>query len=141
VVGAIKPGKNVTAEIFRKGATRNIALNVGSMPDDQDEAKPSKPSGKAAEANRLGLMLRDLSAQEKKKANLKSGLLIVGVQGAAAQVGIRQGDVLLTVGDYEAKSVDQINRLLEPVAAGKVVALRVMRGNNLFYVTVKVAAK
>jgi serine protease Do len=142
VVGAIKPGKNVTTEVFRKGATRTLSLNVGSMPDDENEAKSSKAQqGKAAEANRLGLMLRDMTSQEKKKANLKNGLLIVGVQGVAAQVGIRQGDLLLTVGDYEAKSVDQINKLLEPVTAGKLVALRVMRGNNLFYVTVKVAAK
>ncbi|MCE9633770.1 MAG: PDZ domain-containing protein, partial [Methylophilales bacterium] len=61
--------------------------------------------------------------------------------GSAAQVGIRRGDVLLSVGDYEAQSVEQINKLLEPVAAGKLVAMRVMRGDNMFYVTVKVGAK
>lgn len=141
-VGATKPGKNVTAEVFRKGATRTLTLNVGKMPDDtEDAAKPGKSPVKASEANRLGLMLRELTPQERKKTNLKNGLLIVGVQGSAAQVGIRRGDVLLSVGDYEAQSVDQINKLLEPVAAGKLVAMRVMRGDSLFYVTVKVAAK
>lgn len=141
-VGAIKPGKNVTAEVFRKGATRSLTLNVGKMPEDAEEStKASKSPAKASEANRLGLMLRELTQQERKKTNLKNGLLIIGVQGAAAQVGIRRGDLLLTVGDYEAQSVEQINKLLEPVATGKLVALRVMRGDNLFYVTVKVAAK
>ncbi|MCE9633237.1 MAG: DegQ family serine endoprotease [Methylophilales bacterium] len=141
-VGATKPGKNVTAEVFRKGATRTLTLNVGKMPDENEEtAKSSKSPAKASEANRLGLILRELTPQERKKTNLKNGLLVTGVQGSAAQVGIRRGDVLLSVGDYEAQSVEQINKLLEPVAAGKLVAMRVMRGDNMFYVTVKVGAK
>ncbi len=141
-VGATKPGKNVTAEVFRKGATRTLTLNVGKMPDDTEETgKSSKSPAKASEANRLGLILREMTPQERKKTNLKNGLLVTGVQGSAAQVGIRRGDVLLSVGDYEAQSVEQINKLLEPVAAGKLVAMRVMRGDNMFYVTVKVGAK
>jgi len=142
VVGATKPGKNVTAEVFRKGATRSLTLNVGKIPEDTDDStKAGKSPAKPSEANRLGLMLRELTPQERKKTNLKNGLLITGVQGSAAQIGIRGGDVLLSVGDYEAQSVEQINKLLETVAAGKLVALRVMRGENLFYVTLKVAAK
>ena len=140
-VGSTKPGKDVTAEVFRKGAARNLSLKVGKMPDDNDDpSKPAKGPSKA-ETNRLGLMLRDFTQQERKSASIKNGVLIVNAQGAAAQIGIRRGDVLLSVGDVEAQSVEQINKFLDNVAAGKLVALRVMRGDNLFYVTVKIGAK
>lgn len=139
VVGATKVGKDVSVEIFRKGATRTISLSVGKMPDEtEDVAKPSRGPAKA-EPNKLGLMLRDLTPQERKKSGLKNGMLIVNVQGAAAQAGVRRGDVLLAIGDTEVQNQDQLSKLVDGLPAGKLVALRLMRGDSLFYVTVKVA--
>lgn len=141
-VGATKPGKDVSVEVFRKGAARTLSLKVGKMPDDNDEANTKSPRGPAkAEPNKLGLMLRELNPQERKKLSVKGGLLVTNSQGAAAQAGIRRGDVLLAVGDAEVQSQGQLNKLLENIPAGKSVALRMMRGDNLFFVSVKVAEK
>jgi serine protease Do len=138
-VGATKAGKDVSVEVFRKGATRTIALKVGKMPDETDDvAKPNRGPTKA-EPNKLGLLLRDLTSQERKKFATKTGALILNAQGAAAQVGIRRGDVLLTVGDTDVQSVEQLNKLLDSIPAGKLVALRLMRGDSLFFVTVRTA--
>jgi serine protease Do len=136
IVGATKPGKEVTMEVLRKGTTRNLSIKVGEMPDDKDETHGARPPAKV-EPNRLGLQLRELNPQQKKKLG-KSGLLVVNAQGAAAQAGIRRGDVILAVNNSEVQSLEQFNKLIDGVASGKTVALLVLRGENTLYVPVKV---
>jgi serine protease Do len=86
-------------------------------------------------------MLRELNPQERKKLSVRGGLLVTNSQGVAAQAGIRRGDVLLAVGDVEVQNQGQLNRLLDAIPAGKSVALRMMRGDSLFFVSVKTAEK
>jgi len=137
VVGATKPGKEVTLEVLRKGATRNLSLKVGEMPDDKEEAQAPRGPAKV-EPNRLGLQLRELNPQQKKKLGGKNGLLVINVQGNAAQAGIRRGDVILAVNNIEVQNIDQFNKLIDGMASGKTVALLVLRGDNTLYVPVKV---
>ncbi|OGV72696.1 MAG: protease Do [Methylophilales bacterium RIFCSPHIGHO2_02_FULL_57_10] len=137
VVGATKPGKEVTLEVLRKGATRNLSLKVGEMPDDKEEAQAPRGPAKV-EPNRLGLQLRELNPQQKKKLGGKNGLLVINVQGSAAQAGIRRGDVILAVNNIEVQNIDQFNKLIDGMASGKTVALLVLRGDNTLYVPVKV---
>jgi serine protease Do len=142
-VGSTKPGKDVAIEVFRKGASKNLSLKLGKMQDDTDDtmAKPTRGGPSKMEPNRFGLLLRDLTAQEHKKLNDKSGVLILNVQGAAVQSGIRRGDVLLAVGDSEVQSVDQVNKVLDSITPGKQIALRLLRGDNVFYATLKAPVK
>lgn len=138
VVGATKPGKEVPVEILRRGATRTLNVAVGEMPtDEKDEARPAKGPAKV-EPNRLGLTLRELSPQQKKRLNGKNGLLVTGAEGGAAQAGIRRGDVILAVNNTEVQNVDQFNKLIQAAQSGKTVALLVQRGDSTLYVPVKV---
>lgn len=139
-VGATKPGKEVPVEVIRKGAAKTLSIAVGEMPQDKDEAANNNGKGLAKpETNRLGLVLKDLSAAQKKKLNGKTGLMVNDAQGAAAQAGIRRGDIVLGINNTEAQSVDQFNKVLAALPAGKTVALLVQRGDNTLYVPVKVA--
>ena len=141
-VGATRPGKEVTVEILRKGASRNLSMKVGEMPDEKDEARPSQsPGAGKADPNRLGLLLKDLTPQQKKKLSGKNGVLVVDAQGSAAQAGLRRGDVVLAVNNTEINSADQFNKLVDGVASGKTIALLVQRGENTLYVPVKVGGK
>jgi serine protease Do len=138
LVGATKPGKDVTVEVLRKGAIRNLTVKVGEMPlEDGEDARPARGPAKA-ETNKLGLMLRELTPQPKKNLNGKNGVLVVGAEGGAAQAGIRRGDVILAVNNTEVQSVEQFSKLVENLGAGKTVALLVRRGDNTLYVPVKI---
>jgi len=140
IVGSTKPGKEVTVEVLRKGATRNLSLKVGEMQDDKEGALTPRGPAKV-EPNRLGLQLRELNPQQKKKLGGKNGLLVINAQGSAAQAGIRRGDVILAVNNNEVQGVEQFNKLIDGVASGKTVALLVLRGDNTLYVPVKVNGK
>jgi serine protease Do len=138
VVGASKPGKMAAVEILRKGAVKNLSVGIGEMPTDPSEAAAPSKSPTKAEANKVGLTLKELTPQQKKKLNGKNGLLVVDSIGAAAQAGIRRGDVILGLNNSESQSVEQFNKQINAVAAGKTVAVLVLRGENTLYVPIKV---
>jgi serine protease Do len=138
VVGSTKPGKLVPVEIIRKGTAKTLNLGVGEMPTDPMEAAvPGKPAPKA-EANKIGLTLKELTPQQKKKLNGKNGLLVIESAGVAAQAGIRRGDVVLGLNNNESQSVDLFNKQINAVPAGKTVAILVLRGESTLYVPIKV---
>jgi len=137
-VGATKPGKIAAVEVLRKGAVKTLSMGVGEMPTETAEAaQNSKPAPKT-EANRIGLTLKELTPQQKKKLNGKNGLLVMESAGAAAQAGIRRGDVVLGLNNSESQSVDLFNKQINAVAVGKTIAVLVLRGENTLYVPIKV---
>jgi len=138
VVATTKPGKVVPVEIVRKGANKTLQLGVGEMPSEQTEAPASSKEPVKPEANKIGLTLRELTALQKKKLNGKNGLLVIESNGAAAQAGIRRGDVILGLNNNESQSVDAFNKQINAVASGKTVAVLVQRGENTLYVPIKI---
>ena len=137
-VGATKPGKIAAVEVLRKGTVKTLNMGIGEMPSETAEAvQNSKPVPKA-EANKIGLTLKELTPQQKKKLNGKNGLLVVDSAGAAAQAGIRRGDVVLGLNNSESQSVDLFNKQINAIAIGKTVAVLVLRGENTLYVPIKV---
>lgn len=137
-VGAAKPGKAVPVEVLRKGSDKTLSVAIGEMPSDASEsAQANKPPVKQ-DADRIGLILKELTPQQKKKLNGKNGLLVMDALGAVAQAGIRRGDVILGLNNTEVQSLEQFNKQLAGFAAGKSVALLVLRGENTLYVPVKI---
>ena len=67
-------------------------------------------------------------------------VLVADVQGAAAQAGIRRGDVVLGLNNAEVQSLEQFNKQLTAVPAEKTIALLIQRGENTLYVPIKLAA-
>lgn len=138
VVASTKPGKVVPVEIVRKGANKTLQLGVGEMPNEQGEAPAVSKEPVKPEANRIGLTLRELTPQQKKKLNGKNGLLVIESGGVAAQAGIRRGDVILGLNNNESQSVDLFNKQINAVPVGKTIAVLVQRGENTLYVPIKV---
>jgi serine protease Do len=139
-VGVAKPSKAVPVEILRKGNEKTLSITIGEMPSDSTEfSQANKPAVKQ-EVDRIGLILKELTAQQKKKLNGKSGLLVIDSQGVVAQAGIRRGDVVLGLNNTEIQSLEQFNKLLASFGVGKSIALLVLRGENTLYVPVKIPA-
>ena len=137
IVAATPPGKTVPVTVLRKGANRTLNIALGEMPTEQNAAAASADGPAQSEVNRLGLALKELTPQQKKELG-KSGLLVLDAQGAAAQAGIRRGDVVLGMNNSQVLNLDQFNKQLSALATGKTVALLVQRGANTLYVPVKV---
>jgi serine protease Do len=139
-VGATKPGKKAVVDVLRKGNLKTLNVTVGESPLEKEEVASNNKGSVKPELNRIGLILRDLTPQQKKSLNGKNGLLVLDAQGLAAQAGIRRGDVVLGLNNTEVQSLDQFNKQLAAVPAEKTVALLVLRGENTLYVPIKLSA-
>jgi serine protease Do len=141
MVGATRPGSRSVAQVWRKGTTRDITVTVGEMLDDKQASSKPQRGGKPAEqaANRLGLVVSELTADQKRELKLNSGLLIEDVRGSRSE--LRPGDIIIAIiskgATTEIKTAEQLNKLLAHFDKGSNVTLLVRRGEMQTFVTIK----
>lgn len=144
MVAAVKPGTRVAVELWRKGQSRQVTVEVAEMPEDRQLARAAeKPSGVAGEMiPRLGIAVSELTAGQRQELEVGGGLLVEDVKGSAARAaGLHQGDVLLSIGNVPLRSVAQLSDLLKQVPNGRNVALLVRRGDSATYIAIKLDEK
>jgi serine protease Do len=142
IVGSTRPGTNSTVEVWRKGATKKLTLTVGELQEDRVAAateKPRPPKAAEAQPNRLGIVVSELTPEQKKERQLASGLVVTEVR-PDARADVRKGDVLMTLvhkgQQTELKSVEQFNKLLASLDKNAVITLQVKRGETTAFVTI-----
>ena len=141
IVGATRPGSQAQLEVLRKGAPKTFAITVGELQEERVAARDTPKERKPVEvaANRLGLVVNELTAEQKSNLKLNHGLVVAEVR-QDARAELRRGDILLTVvhkGKHtDLKSVDQFNQLLAGLDKSAVITLHVKRGESTAFVTV-----
>jgi serine protease Do len=142
IVGATRPGTQSSLEVWRKGQTRKLGITVAELQEDRIAA--NAPPGRAkpqteAPANRLGLVVGELSPEQKKGLHISYGLVVTDVR-PDSKADVRKGDVLLTLvhkGQHtELRSVEQFNRILSGLDRNAVITLQVRRGESTAFVTI-----
>jgi serine protease Do len=142
VVGATRPGTKVSIQVWRKGVTKDLSIIIGEIPDEKLASKSGK-SAKPAEvtANRLGLVVSELSAEQKRELKINGGLVIEDIRGNVARADLRPGDIILALisrgVSSEVKNVDQFNKLLSQFDKAANVTLLVRRGEMQTFITIK----
>ncbi len=135
-VGTTKPFTKVPVEILRKGKKIKLDVRVGEMPSEKTVV--ASRESKINEVNRIGLSLKELNNDERKKINGRNGLLVVKVEGSASTSGIRTGDVILAFNNSAVESIASFNKKIRRVPKGKTIALLIYRNSNTIYIPVKV---
>jgi serine protease Do len=141
IVGATRPGASTQVEVWRKGTARTLQLTVGELQEERVAARDAPRERKPAElaANRLGIAVSELSAEQKRDMRLGQGLVVVDVR-PDAKADVRRGDVILKMvhnGQHtELKTSEQFNKLLAGLDKNAVITLQVRRGENTAFVTV-----
>ena len=115
IVGGIKPGTKSTITVFRRGSTKDLAVTVAeieadSAPSKGRDAPDTKPKGVTGQV--YGLVVSDLPEAQKKELKIKSGVRIDAATEGAARAGLREGDVIIAVGNTEVASVRELEAVL-----------------------------
>ncbi len=141
-VAQTKPGSKVDMAVWRKGHEVDLPIVVGEAPTDAQTAAAASGKESVARADRLGLLLVPLTADQMQQVQADHGLLVAGVaDGPAAYAGIARGDAILSLNNHDLRSVGQFEKLLSQVPKGKDIALLVWRGGNSVFITMKVDGK
>jgi serine protease Do len=142
IVGSTRPGSTVPLDVWRKGTTKKLTVTVGELMEDRVAAadKPKAQAKAEAQANRLGIVVADLTPEQKKDMKVSAGVLVTEVKPDARAPEVRKGDVLMTLvykGQHtELKSAEQFNKLLAGLDKNAVITLQVKRGESTAFVTV-----
>ena len=138
LVGGTKPGQQAKLEVWRKGERRTLSATIGEMSSSTDKAAAAKPPAEGTPSS-LGLSVRELQPEERKKLGVDFGVVVVDVSPAtAARTPLRRGDVIVAVNQERFKSVEEFNKLVAAQKKGETVALLVRRGEGAIYVPMEV---
>ncbi|MEO8132746.1 MAG: DegQ family serine endoprotease [Betaproteobacteria bacterium] len=129
-VARAAPGSKASLEVLRKGETKRLDVTLGEVKD----GKVAAATPGAESHGRLGLAARSLSPEERKQAGVDGGVVVEQVTGPAAEAGIQQGDVVLSINGNPIKSAEEMRSLV--AKAGKHVALLVQRDEVKIFVPI-----
>jgi len=132
-----QPGDRITLSVWRHQKAQDMTVTLGRAGDGRTQAAADDSADGAAAGPRLGLALRPLSRDERSQAQIEHGLLVEGVQGAAARAGLAQGDVVMAINGQPVDSVEALRKVL--AAKPKSVALLVWRDGERLFVPVPLA--
>ena len=137
-VARAKPGESVPVKLIRDGATKRLELTVKELPGTEHLAKAdSRPSKDEGTLN--GVSVADPDRATRQQFDLPDtikGVVVTDVNpdSAAAEAGLRPGDVIQEINRHAVKSADEAVQLTEKTDSKKTL-LRVWRnGGSLFVV-------
>jgi serine protease Do len=131
-----KPNNVVPVEIWRNANIKTLRVKIGEMPDDRMQASNKKTIKESA--NRIGLVLNEATAKDKKMLDGRNGLVVTKASGPAVSSQIREGDIILALNNTPVTSVRAFNREINKTPKGKTIALLIYRNGDTLFVPVKV---
>ena len=131
-----KPNNVVPVEIWRNANVKTLRVKIGEMPDDRMQASNKKTIKESA--NRIGLVLKEATAKDKKMLDGRNGLVVTKASGPAVSSQIREGDIILALNNTPVTSVRAFNREINKTPKGKTIALLIYRNGDTLFVPVKV---
>ncbi len=144
MVGAVKPGSKTTIQVYRRGAYKDVSVTVVEF---EAPEKVSRATEKGAEpkaptpVSSIGLSVADLTDAQRRELKITGGVRVEAVEGIAARAGIREGDVLLAVGNTEIGSSKQFEAAVAKADKAKPLTVLVRRGDAVNFVILKPAPR
>jgi len=136
VISAIKPGDNAKVEVWRDGGMKSLTVRVEEFQEETQKVA-NRDIEEPAKADKLGLSVRPLGADERRNAETEGYLLVEDVTGAAAQAGVRPGDVILKINGKPVKSIAELKNATS--ITSKNVAILVEREGQPQYIAVRIS--
>ena len=126
-IAKVKPGAEIAVDIYRDGKPETIKVTIGTMPGELPKMAGVTKADEGFDLSGLGL---DVAP-----ADDGAGVKITGVdpQSAAAERGLKTGDVILEVAGKEVSTPSDIRSALKG-EDGKRVILLVRSGDNQRYI-------
>lgn len=140
-VAEMRPSDTATITVWREGKTRELKVLLAERTLDEEGqpmGQPSTPGAPGMDANPLGLNLRPLSDQEFQRLELdpaKGGMVVLQMDPGklAIRAGIRQGDIIMSVGRVPVRSVAEFNKAVNDMVKKQgAVMLQIYRNGQQF---------
>jgi serine protease Do len=136
IVASTPVGKTVTVEVIRKGRTKSIQVEIGTLEEEKEPPKVAEASPD------LGITLKELTPELARNFDLSetSGLVVVQVErnSPAAAVGMRPGDIILEIDQEPMKDLEQFIDKIKNYKVGDTILFLTKRRGTTLYITLKI---
>lgn len=140
LVGRLKPGSQTELDVVRDGARQKLKLTIGALPEDGETLGGAAGPGVERSSNRLGVKVVELTVEQQKGLDLKGGVVITEVlDGPAALIGLRPGDVITHLNNQAIDSAKTFTRVAKALPKNRSVSMRVLRQGRASFITFKLA--
>jgi serine protease Do len=144
IIGGFAPGSTVKLDVVHKGKSKVVSMTLGQLPNAQQANADTEGNGKGAthdtDVSSLGLTVAPAG---KVDGAGKAGVVITKVEpkGAAAERGVKKGDMILEVAGKSISKPGDVSEALEAARTDKKssVLMRLRSGDASRYVAVPLA--
>lgn len=129
LVGNSRINTRVPMEIIRGGKRKKLEVLIAELPEDDRVARAENTGPVTAPANDMKIVVRELTAEQRKRLELPEGGVIVEevMEGPGNEAGIREGDVLLMVNNQDVENVSQFEEILAGLPRDHPIPLLIQR--------------
>ena len=131
LIGRGLPGSEVELTVMRDGEEIVESVELGSWPNAEEQTAQTGSNNQA----RLGVMVAEVSETMREQLNITGGVEVRQVEpgSAAAEAGIRRGDVIVSIDHRSVSSSDELVKIVEELPTDRAIPLRLFReGRSLF---------
>lgn len=140
MVGSTKPGTRSSLTVFRRGGSKELMVTIAEIDADKPTKKPTEKEEKAkgsSAGQALGLSVSEVSEAIKKELKIKGGVKVDAAVEAAARAGLREGDVIIQIGNLEVTGVREFEMAISKLDKNKAVNVLFRRGEWAQYVVIR----
>ena len=140
LVGNTKPGTKAALTVFRRGSTKELAVMIGEIEAEKTARKTTEKSSSprsSTVAQAMGLTVSDLTDAQKKELKLKGGVKVDAAADSAARAGIREGDIIVAIGNVEVGTLKEFESAVAKLDRAKPVPVLLRRGGLASYLLIR----
>jgi len=134
LVADTRAGQKVEVDVVRDGKPLKLSVTLASS----ESAPAQKPKSTEPQAGWFGLMVEDLPRNMRMRG--LAGVIVTEVDpaGVAAEAGIQQGDVIVSVNQKRVAGLADYSKAMKEAEQRGSVALLVKRGDTSMYFALKI---
>ncbi len=139
IVGSTQVGERVPVEILREGKSETLSVLIAELPEEEELKLAASGRQQSVTANKLGLSVADLTAEQREKHEVKeNGVMVDEVSpGPASRAGVRKGDIILMLNNNKVRDSAHFQELAKDLPQGKAVSVLVQRQGNPIFLALK----
>jgi len=144
MVTATTPGTTVPVKVIRakKPLSLNVKVEELNIETEQAQVAENRPDQAEPKDTGFGMTIEPLTPNVARRSSVPSGqgaavVSDVDPGGAAAESGVRPGDVITQINGQAVSTVDQVSKALDAVTQGRTARIVVFRGGREVLVLVR----
>ena len=131
MVGSTKPGTKSTLTVFRRGSTKELSVVIAEVEADKSTKKTAEKGDRPKLpqiGQSIGLAVSELTKEQKGALSGHSGVRVDSATDNAARAGIREGDIIMQLGNLVVSDIKSFEAALAKVDKTKPIGVLVRRG-------------